>query len=57
MVPSAFDVQCPPHLLSTGKEAIRPQKREGDEPQIGNVDEGIVEGGENTGHTEDESAC
>lgn len=28
-----------------------------DEPQIGDVDEGIVEGGEDTGDTEDELAC
>lgn len=28
-----------------------------DEPQIGDVDEGIVEGGEDTGDTEDQLAC
>jgi len=28
-----------------------------DEPQIGDVDEGIVEGGEDTGNAEDQLAC
>ena len=28
-----------------------------DEPQIGEVDEGIVEGGEDTGNAEDQLAC
>lgn len=28
-----------------------------DEPEIGDVDEGVVEGGEDTGNAEDELAC
>lgn len=30
---------------------------QGDEREIGNVNEGIVEGGEDTGNTENELAC